>query len=167
MDEFKVLSPIGMWDVARAALSRLAAASTVAQNLGNPNVQVRSDRTELVRSGAAVLALSGELGAGKTTFTQALAGVLGASGPVQSPTYVIMKKHSLSGAPWRTLVHVDAYRLKDAADLAAISWAEILADSSNLIVLEWPERVDGALPDGTLWLRFSHDTPETRGVRVG
>jgi tRNA threonylcarbamoyladenosine biosynthesis protein TsaE len=146
MDEFKVLSAIGMWDVAREAIARLTAAP---------------------QNGAALLALSGELGAGKTTFTQALAGVLGASGPVQSPTYVIMKKHALSGAPWRTLVHIDAYRLKDAADLAAISWDELVADPSNLIVLEWPERVLGALPDGALWLRFSHDTPETRGVKVG
>lgn len=146
MDEFKVLSVIGMWDVAREAIARLTATP---------------------RQAAAVLALSGELGAGKTTFTQALAGVLGASGPVQSPTYVIMKKHPLSGAPWRTLVHIDAYRLKDEADLVAISWADLLADPSNLIVIEWPERVGGALPDGALWLRFSHDTPETRGVKVG
>ncbi len=143
---FTVASPLGMWDVAREAVARLTAAP---------------------QNGAAVLALSGELGAGKTTFAQALAGVLGASGPVQSPTYVIVKKHALGGAPWRTLVHIDAYRLRDAADLSALAWSELVADRSNLIVIEWPERVDGALPDGALWLRFSHDTPETRGVKVG
>ncbi len=144
METFNVLSPIGMWDVARASLARLAAAP---------------------RSGAAVVSLSGELGAGKTTFTQALAGVLGASGPVQSPTYVIMRKHPLpQGAAWQTLVHIDAYRLKNAADLTAIAWAELLTNPGNLIVIEWPERVEGALPEGALWLNFSHETPETRRV---
>lgn len=146
METFTVASAIGMWDVARAALSRLAAAP---------------------RSGAAVLALSGELGAGKTAFTQALAGVLGASGPVQSPTYVIMKKHILpAGSAWQTLVHIDAYRLKDAADLAAIAWAELLQNPGNLVVIEWPERVDGALPPGAIWLKFEHVDPQTRRVSL-
>lgn len=155
MDEFNVKSAIGMWDVAREALARLS------QTRQTSDVHT----SDVCR--AAVLALSGELGAGKTTFTQALAGVLGAQGPVQSPTYVIMKKHPLRGAPWRTLAHIDAYRLKGAEDLGAIGWGELLADPANLIVVEWPERIDGALPDGTLWLRFSHETPETRRVSVG
>jgi tRNA threonylcarbamoyladenosine biosynthesis protein TsaE len=144
--EMDVKSSIGMWDVAREALSRLADAP--------------KDR-------AAVLALSGELGAGKTTFTQALAGVLGAAGPVQSPTYVILKKHQLKGGRWHTLAHIDAYRLGGAADLAAIGWGELAADPGVLLVVEWPERVPEALPDGALWLRFSHETLETRKVTVG
>lgn len=147
MNEFKIASPIGMWDVAREAVLRLTAAP---------------------RAGAAVLALSGELGAGKTTFTQALAGVLGASGPVQSPTYVIMKKHILpQGAPWQTLVHIDAYRLSGPADLAAIAWESLLENPGNLIVIEWPERVDEAVPAGSLKLSFGHDTTTTRLVTVG
>jgi tRNA threonylcarbamoyladenosine biosynthesis protein TsaE len=147
METFTVASPIGMWDVARAALLRVTAAQ---------------------RSGAAVLALSGELGAGKTAFTQALAGVLGASGPVQSPTYVIMKKHQLSGgSAWHTLAHIDAYRLKGAEDVAAIGWADLIGDPGNLIVVEWPERIEGALPESALRLKFEHVSPTVRAVAIG
>lgn len=147
METFKVMSPIGMWDVARAAVERLRSTG---------------------RGGAAVLALSGELGAGKTAFTQALAGVLGASGPVQSPTYVIMKKHVLpQSAGWQTLVHIDAYRLKGEEDLAAISWGELLANPGNLIAIEWPERVAGAVPEGALPIKFEHVDPTVRAVSLG
>lgn len=156
MEEFAVRSAEGMREVARAALARIS------------RIRRTSDvRTSDVRH-AAVLALSGELGAGKTTFTQALGEALGATGPIQSPTYVIMKKHALpEGAPWRALVHIDAYRLNGAEDLGAIGWGELLADPSNLIAVEWPERVGEAIPEGAVWLRFGHDTPETRTVRIG
>jgi tRNA threonylcarbamoyladenosine biosynthesis protein TsaE len=144
--EFEVKSAIGMWDVAREALARLSVSRG---------------------KGASVLALSGELGAGKTTFTQALAGVLGAAGPVQSPTYVIMKKHALAGgSPWHTLAHIDAYRLASADDLVAIGWNDLLADPGNLIAIEWPERVEGALPADAVRLFFEHNTPETRRARL-
>lgn len=147
METFTVASPIGMWDVARAALLKIAAGP---------------------RSGAAVLALSGELGAGKTAFAQALAGVLGASGPVQSPTYVIMKKHQLSGgSAWHTLAHVDAYRLKGAEDAASIGLADLLGDPGNLLVIEWPERLEGALPESSLRLKFEHVSPTVRAVAIG
>lgn len=142
-----VESPIGMWDVAREALAAIGATP---------------------RSGAAVVALSGELGAGKTAFVQALGGVLGARGPIQSPTYVILKRHDLAaGSPWRTMAHIDAYRLSGPDDLGAIGWADLLVNPEVLIAIEWPERVLGALPENALWLRFSHEAPTVRRVRVG
>jgi tRNA threonylcarbamoyladenosine biosynthesis protein TsaE len=147
MKDFTVASPSGMRDVAREAVAALEAAP---------------------RSGAAVLALSGDLGAGKTAFVQALADALGARGPVQSPTYVIMKKHELAASsPWRTLAHIDAYRLAGAADLSAIGWGNLVADPTVLIALEWPERVLGALPASAVPIKFEHENPTTRRVSLG
>jgi tRNA threonylcarbamoyladenosine biosynthesis protein TsaE len=104
--------------------------------------------------GATVLALSGEIGAGKTTFVQALARSLGIIETVSSPTFVLEKIYDLEGQKFARLVHIDAYRLKGTDELRHLGWDELVADLGNLICVEWPERVPGALPDGAIRLRF-------------
>ena len=103
-------------------------------------------------SGATLVTLSGELGAGKTSFTQAIARELGVSGLVSSPTFVLEKIYELpetSGRGFARLVHIDAYRLDGAAALAPLGFDELMRDAKNLVVLEWPERVADALPTPT------------------
>lgn len=103
---------------------------------------------------ATIVTFSGDLGAGKTTFTQGIAAALGVEERVTSPTFVIENIYALSGQKWQKLVHIDAYRLKGAHELEALGWKEICADSGNLIVIEWPERVEGAIPEDAIKLRF-------------
>jgi tRNA threonylcarbamoyladenosine biosynthesis protein TsaE len=87
----------------------------------------------LLRAGDVVL-LTGELGAGKTTFVQGMARGLGVRGPVTSPTFVISRVHpSLVGGP--ALVHVDAYRLHDLAELDDLDLDVTLDDA--VTVVEW------------------------------
>lgn len=87
----------------------------------------------LVRAGD-LLVLTGDLGAGKTTLTQGLAEGLGVRGPITSPTFVIARVHpSLAAGP--ALVHVDAYRLGDGAELDDLDLDESLAES--VTVVEW------------------------------
>jgi len=100
------------------------------------------------RSAATLVALSGELGAGKTTFAQAAAKSLGVEETVNSPTFVIEKIYALSDQRWGRLIHIDAYRLKGADELRALGWDEIVADPANLILIEWPEHVEDAIPEG-------------------
>lgn len=91
---------------------------------------------------ATLVTLSGELGAGKTAFTQAVARALGIVEPVTSPTFVILKTYPLpSGQPFTRLVHVDAYRLHHETNLVPIGLVEALNDPKNLVVLEWPENI--------------------------
>jgi len=107
-------------------------------------------------SGATLIALVGELGAGKTTFVQALARELGVKEAVQSPTYVLMKRYGISNHPqFKTLVHIDAYRLEKAEEFAALKPEEFLNDPRALVCIEWPERVRGALPAPDAVLTFS------------
>ena len=104
---------------------------------------------------AALVTLTGDLGAGKTTFTQALAKRLGVEEAVVSPTYVLMKSYALKGQPFEKLVHIDAYRLNDAGEFAALNPAAFLLDPAALVVVEWPERITGALPAPDIAIKLS------------
>ncbi len=102
-----------------------------------------------------VLALSGELGAGKTTFVQGLAEGLGVEGPVPSPTFVLLNVYP-------ALFHFDLYRLKSSADFLALGFGEYF-EKGGVCVIEWPERIEELLPPNTRWIRFAY-CPEGREV---
>ena len=98
--------------------------------------------------GAVLVTLSGELGAGKTAFVKAMARELGVSENVHSPTFVLEKVYTLpEGGHFKRLVHLDAYRLERGAELAPLGFGELLRNTDNLVLLEWPERVQDALPE--------------------
>ena len=93
----------------------------------------------------AVLALFGDLGAGKTAFVRGLARGLGLRWPVSSPTFNIVNEY-----PGPTpLFHFDLYRLGDAEELYDLGWEEYL-DRGGVIAVEWSERAEEVFPPGTL-----------------
>ena len=106
---------------------------------------------------AALVVLRGELGAGKTTFVQALAKELGITDIVQSPTYVLMKSYPIQFRTFTTLIHIDAYRLNTPEEFKTLKPEEFLHDPKNLVVLEWPERVGHLLPTPNLTINFSSE----------
>ncbi len=114
--------------------------------------------------GATLVTLSGDLGAGKTTFVQALARELGISDTVQSPTYVLMKSYPLdpvaNSKGFTKFAHIDAYRLNDPQEFKTLKPEEFLHDPKTLILLEWPERVEGMLPKPDLTINFSSNGAE-------
>ena len=98
-----------------------------------------------------IVCLEGDLGAGKTTFTQGLAAALGVSGRVNSPTFCIVQEHR--GA--HLLVHMDLYRLHGEDDVIAIGWEDYLAEGAILVV-EWPERAGSLVPTNARHVVFTH-----------
>lgn len=102
--------------------------------------------------GGEIIALNGELGAGKTIFTKGLADGLGVKKTITSPTFVIMKvyggiRNQESGqAGIRQLVHIDAYRLQSGADLEAIGALDYFERKDTVTVVEWAERIENILP---------------------
>ena len=99
------------------------------------------------RPHATLVTLSGELGAGKTAFTKAAARALGIPEMVTSPTFVLEKIYLLpEEQAFRRLIHIDAYRLEKGSELGPLGFNELMHDTTNLIFLEWPERVKEALP---------------------
>lgn len=121
-------------------------------------------------AGATVIGLRGELGAGKTTFTQTCANLLGISETVTSPTFVILKKYKLDekvlDGNFTFFIHIDAYRLKGGAELNAIGWQEIISDPKNLIMIEWPELVADVMPANTRYIDFKHVNEMTRKITL-
>lgn len=103
---------------------------------------------------ATVLGLEGNLGAGKTTFTKACAAKLGVTEAVTSPTFVIMKQYETTHQTFTRLVHIDAYRLEEEAELTVLGWDTLLQTPQTLILLEWPSQVAGVLPAHSHRLNF-------------
>lgn len=121
---------------------------------------------------AAVFALAGDLGAGKTTFVQGFFNGLGLKKRSPSPTFIIMRRRSVPRAPRRAtahsprraalsdIFHVDAYRLKNAAHLAALDFENVLSNPRNVVLIEWADRVKKILPKDAVWLTFRHGKRE-------
>ena len=114
-----------------------------------------------------IVCLEGDLGAGKTTFTQGLAAALGVPGRVTSPTFCIVQEHrqQLTAADSsRLLVHMDLYRLHGEDDVIAIGWEDYLAEGAILVV-EWPERAGALIPSAAKHVVFTHlDAEESRRI---
>ncbi len=106
------------------------------------------------KTSATVLALSGDLGAGKTTFSQGVAAALGVSETVSSPTFVIEKVYVLEGGSFERLVHIDAYRIKAVREMEVLAWAELMNDPKSLVVIEWPEKIAELIPDDAIRISF-------------
>lgn len=109
-----------------------------------------------------VLALHGDLGAGKTTFVQGLGVGLGVTDAITSPTFTLFNMHRGSRA---RLVHLDAYRLADAAELEPLMLEDFLI-SPWILAVEWPERISAWLPPATRHLELAIDADQRHTLRL-
>jgi tRNA threonylcarbamoyladenosine biosynthesis protein TsaE len=110
---------------------------------------------------AAVVGLSGHLGAGKTAFTKAVGKVLGIVEEITSPTFVLMKQYPLHDQTWKQLIHIDAYRLEKPEELDVLGFEGLVADPDNLIFIEWPENIREALSGISTYQQIRFRIPDT------
>ena len=114
-----------------------------------------------------VLALFGNLGSGKTTFTAFLVRALGFDSRVQSPTFVIHRRYKrLLGNPIDIVNHVDLYRLTSKEEVLDIGLQEMLQEPHSLVLIEWPELAMDFLPPDTVKLKFETIDETTRRIIV-
>jgi tRNA threonylcarbamoyladenosine biosynthesis protein TsaE len=118
------------------------------------------------REDALVVGLYGNLGAGKTSFTQAVAKALGVTDNVNSPTFVIEKIYETKHPIFKRLVHIDAYRLESASELQVLKFEELISNPNNLILIEWPEKAAEILPEDHLKIRFTFVDENTREINI-
>lgn len=115
---------------------------------------------------ATCVALSGDLGVGKTTLVQALGQTLGIKDAITSPTFVIQKTYPVTQSGWDQLVHIDAYRLEDVDELRVLAWSQTVTSPRTLVCIEWAERIQGALPPQTWQLTLSIKANGQRLVEI-
>lgn len=116
---------------------------------------------------ATIIGLSGDLGSGKTTFTQCVAAFFGVTEKVLSPTFVIEKIYKLpAGQQFQQLIHIDAYRIDSGKDLRILDWEYIYRNPNNIILIEWHERVQDILPVHHTKVSFKTLSDQSREIII-
>lgn len=127
-----------------------------------------------------VIALMGELGAGKTTFVQGFAKGLRIKDKIISPTFVLirihrlparnatLRSHSVAGGPksMQKLFHIDLYRLEGTVDLKQIGIEEIISEPKNIVLIEWADKILDQLPKNTIKITFKKVSESAREIEV-
>jgi len=108
------------------------------------------------KNSAVVIGLVGELGAGKTTFVKSFLKEAGVKRKITSPTFIIMRRFRINKGLFSNVFHIDAYRIKTAKDLKPINAEKILEDPSNIVLVEWADRIEKDLPKSTIWVKFRY-----------
>ena len=121
--------------------------------------------TDLVKKeGPLVVALMGDLGAGKTTFSQGFALGLGIKQRIISPTFILMRKYEGK----KDFYHVDLYRLEDNVEkeVENLGLKDIWQGSNNVVLIEWAEKIKDTLPKGTIKIKFATKGENSRKITI-
>lgn len=125
-----------------------------------------------IKAGA-VIALVGDLGAGKTTFTRFIVKALGSDSRVQSPTFVVARKYivhtgtaSVQANNIHKIYHLDLYRLKFESEVRDLDLAQFFEDETAITIIEWPEIVKESLPENSIKISFEYIDDSKRKIYV-
>ena len=134
---------------------------------------------------AKVIALQGELGAGKTTFVQGFMKALGIKRHITSPTFIIYRKYPVKcqvsgvssdasgrspdlkkrrGCQVSNVYHFDLYRIHKPKEILDLGFKKIISNSDNIVLIEWPEKIKRTLPRRTTWIKFGHGRNEKERI---
>lgn len=111
-----------------------------------------------------VIALIGELGAGKTTFVQGFAQGLGIKEKIISPTFVLIRQHKVPQTE-KILYHIDLYRIEGDKNIKQLGLEEILLNPRNIVLIEWAEKIANLLPKNTTLIKIKK-TKDARLITV-
>jgi tRNA threonylcarbamoyladenosine biosynthesis protein TsaE len=117
------------------------------------------------RDTAFVVAFYGDLGSGKTTIIQFLGKLIGVKKDILSPTFVIEKIYNLDDKEFGKLIHIDAYRIDKPEELLDLGWENIIKDKNNLIVVEWADKIESILPEGTMRIHMEFVDKNKRSIK--
>jgi tRNA threonylcarbamoyladenosine biosynthesis protein TsaE len=105
--------------------------------------------------------LYGDLGSGKTTFTQGLAKGLGVENRIISPTFVVIKNYRLGDG---IFYHIDLYRIGEGENIKELGFQEIMDDDQSIIVIEWAEKLKNNLPEKRIDIKFIYEKDDVRKI---
>lgn len=113
---------------------------------------------------ALIIALSGDLGAGKTTFVQGFLRAAGVKSKITSPTFVLVKNYNLKTKTYKHIYHIDCYRIKKLKELINLGLKELFENPKNIIFIEWPERIRRALPKNIIRVKLKYGEKENERI---
>jgi tRNA threonylcarbamoyladenosine biosynthesis protein TsaE len=126
-------------------------------------------KREKKKKSAVIIALEGDLGAGKTTFAQGMAEGLGVKEQITSPTFVLIKKYPIrfqvsrlpkpgtggqASFKFQDFYHIDCYRLDKPWQLQELGFEEIINNPENIVAMEWAEKISEILPEDKITIKF-------------
>ncbi len=115
--------------------------------------ETRDLARKLAKDFRGIIALSGELGSGKTTFVQGLAKGLGIKEKIISPTFVLIRQHKIPKTK-KILYHIDLYRLDNPNQFESLGLEELLQNPNAIVLIEWAEKIKEILPKNTLRIKL-------------
>ena len=127
--------------------------------------KIAGEIAEKVHDAHAVIALNGDLGTGKTTFTQGFARALGILDKIISPTFVVQRQHQIPGSE-QVLYHIDLYRLEEGLNITQLGLNELFEDEKAIVLIEWADKIREFLPPGTLYIEFKRIGENSREISL-
>lgn len=136
------------------------------QHITTSSKETQQLAKELARTltGGEVICLYGDLGHGKTTFTQGLGEGLGVARYVNSPTFLIMRSYKLPSE--KMLYHVDLYRLEHEQEIIDIGLTDLMHSPDAIVVIEWPEKLGKLMPKKRIDIRFEYLDENKREIII-
>ncbi|MCF7820752.1 MAG: tRNA (adenosine(37)-N6)-threonylcarbamoyltransferase complex ATPase subunit type 1 TsaE [Candidatus Pacebacteria bacterium] len=136
--------------------------------ISNSPKETQKIATEIISDISApfIIALEGNLGAGKTVFVQGLAQSLDIKEAVNSPTFNIFKIYKTKHKTIKYLCHVDAYRLNSEQELRSLGIDEYIEDKNTLVVIEWADKVKSILPSNYLLISILTKSEKKREIKI-
>ena len=120
---------------------------------------------KFLRKSALTLTLSGDLGAGKTTFVQGFLRGAGIRKKITSPTFTIVKSYKVkSYKDYKSIYHIDCYRIHKPKDILNMGIREILNNPGNIVLIEWPERIGRILPKKVIAIKLKYGEKENERI---
>lgn len=112
-----------------------------------------------------ILALYGELGSGKTTFSQGIIKGLGIKKRIISPTFIIVRKYELEDKI-KAVYHLDLYRIGGEEDLDSIGFNELIKDKEGVVLIEWADKIKERLPKERIEVHFKYVSENEREINI-
>jgi len=120
----------------------------------------------MLKNRAFVLGLEGDLGGGKTTFTQGFAKGLGIKEKILSPTFLILRHFSIQKSVFENFYHIDCYRITNFREILTFGFRKIISNPKHIVVVEWAERIRKTIPKNTQRIRFEFLSKRKRRIKI-
>ena len=126
----------------------------------------RAGKATKDRKKAVVIGLIGDLGSGKTVFTQGFAKGLGIKENVTSPTFVLERVYKLKAKTYKLFIHIDAYRIEKSKEIADLGFKDLIQNPRNIVLIEWADKIKSILPKDYIKIRFKHINKNKREIAI-